>query len=149
MTDIIDLTAEVVAAYFANASVSREDVPAFIRAVYDAFSKPVVFEEHKTALRGEPAVDPEKSVFDDVIISLEDGRPYKMLKRHLTVLGMTPEQYRAKWGLPTTYPMVAPKYSEKRSQVAKEAGLGRKLTSDGENVVTPIARPRGRPRKAA
>jgi predicted transcriptional regulator len=148
MTDIVDLTAQVVSAYVSHNAVPREDVPAFIRAVYAALSPEVP----KAAPRGEPAVDPKESVFDDVIISLEDGKPYKTLKRHLTALGMTPEQYRAKWDLPPAYPMIAPNYSEKRSALAKTAGLGKKSdvaqTTEQDGTVTTI-RPRGRPRKVA
>ncbi|QKD05338.1 MucR family transcriptional regulator [Mesorhizobium loti] len=73
-----------------------------------------------------PAVNPKRSVFPDHIISLEDGRKLKSMKRHLGLLGMTPDQYRAKWGLPHDYPMVAPNYSNRRSAMAKAIGLGRK-----------------------
>lgn len=73
----------------------------------------------------EPAVPVKKSVTDDYIISLEDGKKYKTLKRHLAKRGMTPEEYRAKWGLPSNYPVVCKAYSERRSQLAKENGLGK------------------------
>lgn len=73
-----------------------------------------------------PAVSFEHSVTPDAIISLEDGREYSMLKRHLAKLGMTPDEYRTKWGLPADYPMVAPNYAAKRSEIAKQSGLGRK-----------------------
>lgn len=76
-----------------------------------------------------PAVPIRKSITPDHIISLEDGKPYKSLKRHLqSSYGMTPEQYRAKWGLPPYYPMVAPNYAAKRSELALRIGLGRKTT---------------------
>lgn len=80
----------------------------------------------RLAPKSGPAVDPKKSVTDDFIISLEDGKPYKMLRRHLAKRGMTPEDYRAKWGLPESYPMTAPSYSVHRSQMAKDLGLGKK-----------------------
>jgi predicted transcriptional regulator len=73
-----------------------------------------------------PAVDPKRSMFPDYIVSLEDGRKFKAMKRHLGLLGMTPDQYRAKWGLAKDYAMVAPSYSAARSALAKSLGLGRK-----------------------
>lgn len=74
----------------------------------------------------EPAVPIKKSVTDDYIICLEDGKKFKSMKRHLSKLGMTPDEYRAKWGLPSDYPIVCASYSAKRSQLAKDSGLGRK-----------------------
>ena len=76
-----------------------------------------------------PAVNPKRSVFPDYIVSLEDGRKFKSMKRHLGLLGLTPEEYRAKWNLPRDYPMVAPNYAAKRSELARKAGLGHKRGS--------------------
>ena len=73
-----------------------------------------------------PAINPKKSVFPDYIVSLEDGRKFKSMKRYLGLLGMTPAEYRAKWGLAKDYPMVAPNYAAQRSELAKSSGLGRK-----------------------
>lgn len=78
------------------------------------------------AIQDKPAVDPSKSVFPSYIICLEDGKSFKSLKRHLTTLGLTPDEYRRKWGLPSTYPMVAEEYSSRRSSLAKSMGLGTK-----------------------
>ena len=73
-----------------------------------------------------PAVNPKKSVHADYIVCLEDGKKFKSMKRHLTSHGLTPQQYRAKWGLPADYPMTAPNYSATRSAMAKDIGLGQK-----------------------
>lgn len=80
----------------------------------------------KTAAAGEPAVPVKKSVYPDYLVCLDDGKQFRSLKRHLATLGMTPAEYRAKWGLPADYPMVAPSYSAQRSKMAKSFGLGRK-----------------------
>jgi len=125
--DLVEMTADVVCAYLANNSVVRQDIPSLIESVHKTFATlqngpaaaPVV-EPPK------PAVPVKKSITPDYLISLEDGRQYKTLKRHLAGLGMTAEDYRSKWGLPADYPMVAPSYSERRSQLAREMGLGAK-----------------------
>jgi predicted transcriptional regulator len=97
------------------------------------------------AERPVPAVPIKKSISHDYIISLEDGRRYKSLKRHLSGRGLTPEQYREKWGLPVDYPMVAPSYAQQRSELAKSMGLGRKRQQ--EEVAEPA--PKGRRKNAA
>ena len=122
--DLLPLTADIVAAYLSQNDLSAEHLPALIRSVHDALATPTtpepVAEEAPT-----PAVNPKRSVFPDYIICLEDGKKLKMLRRHLkTAYNMTPEEYRARWGLPREYPMVAPGYSEKRSSLAREIGLG-------------------------
>ncbi|TGT54076.1 MucR family transcriptional regulator [Mesorhizobium sp. M00.F.Ca.ET.170.01.1.1] len=123
---LIELTAEVVSAYVSNNPVPVGELPGLIDRVHAAlkgtvggpFAKP---EELK------PAVPIRKSVTPDYIISLEDGKKFKSLKRHLsTHYGLTPDEYRAKWGLPADYPMVAPNYAAARSALAKTMGLGRK-----------------------
>ncbi|TWG95053.1 MucR family transcriptional regulator [Mesorhizobium sp. J18] len=126
-TDLIGLTAEIVAAYVSNNPVPVNELSRIIADTHAAVSglqaggAPVV--EEKPA----PAVPIKKSVTPDFIICLEDGKKFKSLKRHLaTHYNMTPEQYREKWGLPRDYPMVAPSYSAKRSALAKSSGLGRK-----------------------
>jgi predicted transcriptional regulator len=123
---LITLTSDIVAAHVSNNGVSVEDVPALITNVYGALAAlgnaaPVV---EKTP---EPAVSIRSSVKPDHIVCLEDGKKLKMLKRHLmTHYNLTPDQYRARWNLPADYPMVAPNYAEKRRELAKKIGLGRK-----------------------
>lgn len=124
-SELLNLTAEIVSSHVSNNPVNMSDVPQLIDQVFTALQGlSVVREEPKEELR--PAVPIKKSVTDDYIICLEDGKKMKMLKRHLaTSYGMTPEQYRDKWSLPLDYPMVAPNYSLKRQRLAKENGLGR------------------------
>ncbi|MEO0429692.1 MAG: MucR family transcriptional regulator [Pseudomonadota bacterium] len=124
--DILDRTAEIVAAHVANNPVPRGDLPALIENVFTAISAlGAPPPEPEVVLT--PAVPIKKSVTDEYLICLEDGRQLKMLRRHLdTAYGMTPAEYRARWGLPGDYPMVAPAYARKRQALAKEIGLGRK-----------------------
>jgi len=120
----IELTSDVVSAYVSNNSVSRVDLPALIGSVHAALSgasAPAPAKEELT-----PPVPINKTIRPDYIISLEDGRRYKSMKRHLSSRGMTPEQYRTKWGLRPDYPMVASAYSAARSALAKALGLGQK-----------------------
>ncbi|CDX38561.1 Putative MucR family transcriptional regulatory protein y4pD (fragment) [Mesorhizobium sp. SOD10] len=125
---VIELTAEVVSAYVSNNPVPVGDLPALIDRVHGALkSAGSGAAEKPEALT--PAVPIRKSVTPDYIISLEDGKKFKSLKRHLSVhYGLTPDEYRAKWGLPADYPMVAPNYAAARSSLAKSMGLGRKTT---------------------
>jgi predicted transcriptional regulator len=116
--------ANIVAAYLANNPISSAELPGLMRTVHDALNnlgqEPVIVAEPQL-----PAVPIKKSTFPDYIVCLEDGRKMKMLKRHLwTSYGMTPDQYRAKWGLPKDYPIVAPNYAAARSNMAKKIGLG-------------------------
>jgi predicted transcriptional regulator len=124
--EIVSLTARVVSAHIANNNVPVDQLPALIRDVYQALA--TVGQAPAEPIKAEPAVDVKKSVFPDHIICLECGTSLKMLKRHLaTDHGMTPDEYRAKWGLPYTYPMVAPEYAATRSKLALASGLGRKV----------------------
>jgi predicted transcriptional regulator len=124
---IIALAAEIVAAYVSNNLVAKPALPDLIGQVHAALMRssegapaPVVVEAAPI-----PAVRIRKSITPDFLICLEDGKKFKSLKRHLrTSYGMTPADYRAKWGLPDDYPMVAPEYAAKRSAMAKELGLG-------------------------
>ncbi|HEY2660847.1 MAG TPA: MucR family transcriptional regulator [Caulobacteraceae bacterium] len=121
---LIEMTAEIVAAFVGNNSVPPGDIPGLISQTYAALSgaetPPVVEPEVKT-----PAVSVKRSIQPDFIICLEDGRKFKSLKRHLrTKYNLSPEDYRAKWGLPKDYPMVAPNYAAARSTLAKQMGLG-------------------------
>lgn len=125
---LVEITSEVVTAYMAKNHVPSTDIPALIASVHAAFvdlGRPAP--DAKVAEKLVPPVPIRKSIADDFIVSLEDGRRYKALKRHLAGLGMTPDEYRAKWGLPSDYPMVAPSYSRARSALAKEMGLGERL----------------------
>jgi predicted transcriptional regulator len=123
---LIELTADVVAAYVSNNPVQVGDLPNLIADVHAALAR-VGGPEQAPAEKPKPAVNPKKSIFDDYIICLEDGKKFKSLKRHLmTHYGLTPEEYREKWGLDASYPMVAPNYAAARSQLAKKMGLGRK-----------------------
>ena len=119
----VELTSDVVSAYVSNNSVSRAELPALIGSVHAALS----VASAPAAAKGEltPAVSINKTI-PDYIVSLEDGRQYRSLKRHLTARGLSPEQYRAKWGLRPDYPMVAPSYSKARSELARALGLGQK-----------------------
>ncbi|ESY78541.1 MucR family transcriptional regulator [Mesorhizobium sp. LNHC220B00] len=124
---LIELTADVVSAYVSNNPVPVGDLPALIGQVHAALKGAAgsVSAAEPEALK--PAVPIKKSVTPDYIISLEDGKKFKSLKRHLsTQHGLTPDEYRAKWGLPADYPMVAPNYAATRSALAKTMGLGRK-----------------------
>ena len=122
--DRIEYTVEVVSAYVSNNSVSTEDLPQLIDRVYATLAGLGIAEPAKPETP-KPVVPINKSVTPDYIICLEDGKRLKMLKRHLkTAYNMTPEEYRERWGLPGTYPMVAPNYAKQRSKLAKEIGLG-------------------------
>ena len=121
------LTAQIASAYFANNSVPVQDVSSVLKTIYSAVSG--LGKQATAAVEAEPptpAVPIKKSVTDQYIVCLEDGKKLKMLKRHLrTAYNLTPEEYRARWGLPKDYPMVAPAYAETRSELAKQTGLGR------------------------
>jgi len=125
--DVLRMATEIVSAFVSNNSITANQVPDVINTVYASLQ----------ALNGQsaeapteplkPAVSVRRSVMPDYIVCLEDGKKLKMLKRHLrAAYDMTPEEYRAKWGLPADYPMVAPNYAQQRSAFAKKIGLGRK-----------------------
>lgn len=128
---IVDLTVGIVTAYVAHNSVSPSDLPALITRTYEALCRqPHAGVASRMAANTAPAskrLTPPQiraSITPDALISFEDGQPYKTLKRHLTSLGLSPDTYRAKWGLPPDYPMVAASYSEKRSALARSFSLG-------------------------
>ena len=125
---LITLTSDIVAAHVSNNNVAVEDVPLLITMVYHALAglgEPAPVTEEKP----EPAVSIRSSVKKDHLVCLEDGKKMKMLKRHLmTEHGMTPDDYRARWGLGSDYPMVAPDYADTRRDLAKKIGLGRNPT---------------------
>ena len=143
--ELLALTTEIVAAYVGNNGVGPADLPAVIQSVFDSVSR-LASDETQAPAELTPAVPIKRSVTDDYIVCLEDGKKLKMLKRHLmTAYDMTPEQYRARWGLKPDYPMVAPNYAAKRKELAFKIGLGRKRAVV---LVEPAAKPKGR-RKAA
>ncbi|TIO04201.1 MucR family transcriptional regulator [Mesorhizobium sp.] len=134
--ELMELTADIVAAFVQNNAVPVAGLPDLISSVNSALVslvKPAVVEQPTQT----PAVNPRKSVFPEHIISLENGRKFKSMKRHLGLLGMTPDEYRAKWGLARDYPMVAPSYAAQRSELAKASGLGRKAGAKMPTKKTP------------
>ncbi len=125
--ELLGLTSEIVSAHVANNSVSVSDLPQLIKQVHASLVGASASGADRPAERPQPAVSIKKSVTPDFIVCLEDGKKLKMLKRHLkTAYGMTPSQYRERWGLPADYPMVAPNYAAQRSLLAKKIGLGTK-----------------------
>lgn len=133
--DLHGMTTAIVVAHVANNVVPVSDLSKLIQQVFEALSK--VESNAATPERPQPAVSIKKSIMPDYIVCLEDGKKLKMLKRHLkTSYGLTPDEYRDRWGLPADYPMVAPNYAAQRSALAKKIGLGTK------------PRKRGRKRKA-
>ncbi|MEM9963745.1 MAG: MucR family transcriptional regulator [Asticcacaulis sp.] len=121
----IDFTVDVVSAYVGNNTVPAAELPALIQSIYQTLTTLGSVEEVKAETPKEPAVSVKKSISNDFIVCLEDGRKFKSLKRHLrTKYNLSPEEYRAKWNLPKDYPMVAPNYARARSELAKQMGLG-------------------------
>ncbi len=122
--ELVGLTATIVEAHVSNNAIAVADLPGLIATVHETLA---AIGTEGAAAKAEPAVPIKKSVRPDYIVCLEDGRKLKTLKRHLReAYGMSPNEYRAKWSLPSDYPMTAPKYAELRSKLAKEVGLGRK-----------------------
>ncbi|MCY0147801.1 MucR family transcriptional regulator [Hoeflea sp. G2-23] len=123
---LLELTAEIVAAFVSHNSVTANDLPNLISQVHAAIGSTTVPVE-EILEKQKPAVTVRRSIQNDHLICLEDGQKFKSLKRHLmSHHGLTPDQYREKWELPADYPMVAPAYAEARSRLAKEMGLGQK-----------------------
>ncbi len=122
-TSSLELVSKIVSAYVSKNSLPQSELPDLIKTVHEALESP----DQAASSPPEPAVPIKKSVQPDYVICLEDGKKLKMLKRHLrTAYNMSPDEYRQKWGLSSDYPMVAPKYAAKRSELAKKIGLGRK-----------------------
>jgi predicted transcriptional regulator len=128
MSEPIILAAEVVAAYVSNNPVPKDDLPDLIVAVHSSLTRLGMDSPHvELQLEAkQPAVAIRKSITPDYLICLEDGKKFKSLRRHLGALGLTPEQYRVKWKLPSDYPMVAPNYRAKRAALARQSGLGQR-----------------------
>ncbi len=161
-TEAVALTADIVSAYVSNNSVEAGELATLINQVHQALTEASEGKPAEPEAPPTPAVPVKKSITPEFLISLEDGRKYKSLKRHLSTRGMSPDDYRAKWGLPKDYPMVAASYSAQRSSLAKSLGLGRARASGAETSSTeapaveeavaaePAAKPpRGRKPKAA
>jgi len=124
-TKLIELTAQIVSAFVGNNAVPANDLPTLINEVHTALGRTVNRQVAVDKAELKPAVPVKKSYDNDFIICLEDGKKFKSLKRHLrTHYGLSPEEYREKWGLPHDYPMVAPNYARARSELAKKMGLG-------------------------
>ena len=124
--DVLEMTAEIVSSFVANNPVPASALPELIKTVHTTIHD-LASAAEGASNRPEPAVPIAKSITPDHLICLEDGRKLKMLKRYLrSRYDLTPEDYRARWGLPADYPMVAPNYAKRRSQFAKEIGLGKK-----------------------
>jgi len=128
--DILKLATEIVAAYVSNNPIPASEVPAMIKSVHSTLGGLGGVAQNEIQTSQKPAVPVKRSVNPDYIICLEDGKRLKMLKRYLrSNYNMSPEEYRAKWGLPADYPMVAPNYAAQRSEFAKKIGLGRTASS--------------------
>jgi predicted transcriptional regulator len=117
----VELTGDIVSAYVAANNIQRSELPGLIADVHSALTN---LGKPPAEPKAEPPVPIKQTIKPDYIISLEDGKRYKSLKRHLSSRGITPVQYREKWGLRPDYPMVAPNYSKARSELAKALGLG-------------------------
>lgn len=145
--DPLTLVGDIVAAYVSNNSVPAGDLPDLIASVHGALVKVATGAVAEPTVELKPAVPVKKSIGPDYIICLEDGKKFKSLKRHLrTKYDMSPEDYRAKWGLPVDYPMVAPNYAAARSELAKKMGLGQQRA---KAIATPAPAPAKRGRKRA
>ena len=125
VSELLELTTEIVSAHASNNAVAPADLPGLIRDVFKTLAE--VGSAPDVPEKPRPAVSVKKSIFPDYIICLEDGKKLKMLKRHLkTAYNLSPDDYRKRWGLPADYPMVAPNYAKHRSALAKKIGLGTK-----------------------
>jgi len=151
-SDHTTITADVVSAYVSHNSVRTADLPDLIASVHGALQSLKSPQQAEPEKR-EPPVSIKKSITPDFLISMEDGRRYKSLKRHLKGRGLSPQEYRDKWGLPRDYPMVAPNYAKQRSELAKALGLGqfRRSRASGsepaaqaESTPEPAKKARGR-----
>ncbi|MBB5764594.1 MucR family transcriptional regulator [Methylorubrum rhodesianum] len=140
---LVTLTADVVSAYVSNNHVQSAELPKLLGEVHEAI-RSVSLSGRPSLETGPPKATPQeirKSISHDFLVSFEDGKPYKTLRRHLTLRGLSPEQYRAKWGLPNDYPMTSASYSEQRSELARALGLGqqRRRVAEPEAAPEPVA----------
>jgi predicted transcriptional regulator len=154
-TNFVELAADIVSAYVSNHSVATGDLAGLIRDVHTALQQSASGPSEPEPEPREPAVSVKKSVQPDYIVCLEDGKKFKSLKRHLrTDHNLSPEEYRAKWGLARDYPMVAPNYAASRSELAKKMGLGRGrqgigATSAAAEAAPPAAKRGGKKARTA
>lgn len=144
--ELVELTSDIVSAYVANNKVAASELPDVIASIHAALrgldeKKPV--EPEKLT----PMMPIKKTITADYLISLEDGRRYKSLKRHLSGRGLSPIEYREKWGLAKDYPMVAPNYAKQRSELAKALGLGQQRRKKVEAAAPPAPAPEAAPRR--
>jgi predicted transcriptional regulator len=132
--NLVALTAKIVSDYVLNNSTVASDVPVLIQATYAALADIQAGGAHiqQPLSSSVTSLQIKRSITHDALISFEDGKPYKALKRHLTTRGLTPEQYREKWGLPSDYPMTSQGYSQERSNLAKMSGLGHIIKYSGK-----------------
>jgi predicted transcriptional regulator len=143
-SNYLELAAEIVSAYVANNSVPQSELASLLGAVHGALHRTARGAAAEIPQALTPAVPIKKSVTPDYIVCLEDGKKFKSLKRHLrTVFGMTPEEYRTKWGLLVDYPMVAPSYASTRSELAKSMGLGQQRKKAVARSAAPSAKVSG------
>jgi len=146
---LLELTAQIVAAHVARNQVPSNGLSGLIEQVFTALKSAGETQPAPVVEKPAPFVPAKRSIFPDYIICLEDGRKLKTLKRHLrSTFGLSPEQYREKWGLPPDYPMVAPNYAEHRSRLAKQLGLGRKNAAEEIEEAEPVVVP-AKPQRAA
>ena len=141
-TNFVELATEIVSAYVSNHNVPTGNLADLIRDVHTALQQSASGPSEPEPEPREPAVSVKKSVQPDYLVCLEDGKKFKSLKRHLrTDHNVTPEEYRARWGLPRDYPMVAPNYAASRSELAKKLGLGRGRQGSGAAAAAPAPEP--------
>ncbi len=139
---LIEMTTDIVSAYLEQNKIAVAELPALITSVHGALASVTTGAAEAVVEKREPAVAIRRSITPDFLICLEDGRKFKSLKRHLrTKYDLSPEDYRAKWGLPKGYPMVAPSYAAARSDLAKKMGLG----AGGRQPAKPAAKPPAKP----
>jgi predicted transcriptional regulator len=142
---LVELTADIASAYVSNNAVAAGELPSLVKAIFGALTS-ACGPAHATTEAQQPAVPIKKSITAERLICLEDGLGFKSLKRHLSSkYGLSPQDYRAKWGLPKDYPMVAPAYSASRSSLAKRYGLGQGRAKGGQSAE---AAPKARQAKA-
>jgi predicted transcriptional regulator len=135
--ELLSLTTEIVASHVSNNTVAVSDLPQLIRLVYSGLAEQGQTKPEEEPEKLVPAVPIKKSIQQDHLVCLEDGKKLKMLKRHLkTRYDMTPDEYRRRWGLSDDYPMVAPAYAEQRSSLAKKIGLGTKPRARGRKAAS-------------
>ena len=129
--DLVELTSEIVSAFVANNKIPTSELPDVITSVHAAL-RGLEEKQQPEPAKPTPLMPIKKTITPDYLVSLEDGRRYKSLKRHLSGRGLTPAEYREKWGLPKDYPMVAPNYAKQRSELAKALGLGQQRRKNVE-----------------